>query len=365
MPKLVNILKESISNEVWHKNLVYKKPNMLHNGKPFTGVAVTYYDEKTKIGDYGQQIHNEEDVKKNQPYSKMSYKNGKQHGDVLGFAKNGKIVSEGKFENGKGVGRHSFYTDNGKLYAYRDYTNGVGGEVVKVKDNEETVKEHMSPSDTPPNSDLDFGGLENLMVQALFRHEGGWGVSPKYFLLYITPGGTIRAIKSSTHSSPSDHNFKEGQQVNLSDLIEFERNSRFDLRMKGRIRDSRINEEKSNLHPIISYMERLQPHYDLLDDYIKIRVYFKNQGYSEEDLKSVKRAPQWLFQLQDGFAWKVEKIKRDLKKIGLMNDIYGPESEILMDYLKNEMKKIDLEFPMNSPETSYVPPIMKDGSHFI
>jgi len=227
------------------------------------------------------------------------------------------------------------------------------------------LKEHMLPSDTPANSDLDFGGLENLLVQALFRHEGGWGVPPKAFLLYITPGGIIRAIKESQFSSPSDHRFKIGQKVNLSDLIAFERSGKFDLRMKGRIRESRMNEEKSDLHPIISYMERLQPHYGLLDDYIKIRVYFKNQGYSEEDLKSVKRAPQWLFQLQDGFAWKVEKIKRDLKKIGLMDDIYGPESEILMDYLKSEMKKIDLEFPMNSPETSYVPPIMKDGSHLI
>ena len=227
------------------------------------------------------------------------------------------------------------------------------------------LQEHMLPSETPSGESFDFGGLENLMVQALFRHEGGWGVPPKAFLLYITPGGVIRAIKNSTHSSPSDHQFKEGQKVNLSDLIEFENNSKFDLRMKGRIREGRINEEKSDLHPIISYMERLQPHYDLLDDYIKIRVYFKNQGNSEEDLKSVKRAPSWVWKIQDGFAWKVEKIKKDLQKIGLMKDIYGPESEILMDYLKSEMKKIDLEFPMNPPETSYVPPIMKDGSHLI
>ena len=62
--KLLSILSESTTNEVWHKNLEYKKPNMLYNGKPFTGVAVKYYDEKTKVGDYGKQIHSEEDVKK-------------------------------------------------------------------------------------------------------------------------------------------------------------------------------------------------------------------------------------------------------------------------------------------------------------
>ena len=225
--------------------------------------------------------------------------------------------------------------------------------------------EHMLPSDKPSDESFDFGGLENLLVQALFRHDGGWGVPPKAFLLYISPGGVIRAIKNSQHSSPSDHQFKIGQKVNLSDLIAFENNSKFDLRMKGRIRESRINEEKSNVHPIITYMENMKPHYGLLDDYIRLRVYFKNQGYSEEDLTSVKRAPSWVWEIQSRFPLKIEKIKRDLQKIGLMNDIYGEESEVLMDYLKSEMKKIDLEFPMNPPETSYVPPIMKNPSHNI
>jgi len=229
------------------------------------------------------------------------------------------------------------------------------------------LKEHMLPSDVPSNSDLDFGGLENLMVQALFRHEGGWGVPPKAFLLYISPSGVIRGIKNSQHSSPSDHQFRVGQKVNLSDLIEFENNSKFDLRMKGRIRESRMNEEKSNVHPIITYMENIKPHYDLLDDYIKLRVYFKNAGYSEEDLKSVKRAPQWVFQIQNSFPLKIEKMKRDLQKIGILKFKGYPDGDdkILIDYIKNELKKIDQEFPMNPPETSYVPPIMKDGSHLI
>ena len=119
-----------------------------------------------------------------------------------------------------------------------------------------------------------------------------------------------------------------------------------------------INKKKL-LKLILNHIKFKRP---LLGICVGYQILFEN---SEEDLKSVKRAPQWLFQLQDGFAWKVEKIKRDLKKIGLMDDIYGPQSEILMNYLKSEMKKIDLEFPMNSPETSYVPPIMKDGSHLI
>jgi hypothetical protein len=138
--------------------------------------------------------------------------------------------------------------------------------------------------------------------------------------------------------------------------------------MKGRIRESRINEEKSNVHPIITYMENMRPHDDLLDDYIKLRVYFKNEGYSQEDLKSVKRAPGWVWEIQSKIPLKVVMLKQDLKKLGLMstnNYTFEEEEKILMDYLENEMKKIDLEFPMNPPDASYVPPIMKDPNHSI
>ena len=114
-------------------------------------------------------------------------------------------------------------------------------------------------------------------------------------------------------------------------------------------------------------MEKVKPHYELLDDYIKLRVYFKNQGYSEEDLKNVKRAPSWVWNIQTSFPLRVEKIKNDLIKIGILKFSGYPEGDdkILMDYLTDEMKKIDEQFPMNPPETSYVPPIMKDGSHMI
>ena len=148
--QLKRLLNESDTTEVWHKNLEYKKPNMLHKvtGKPFTGWSIRYWDEtkktysgKDKTGAVTKYELSDKEVKNNPVYSKKYFNNGKQNGQSLGFAKNGNIVSDGEFKNGKAVGRHKFYTENGKLYAYRDYdTNGVGGEVVKVKDNEETVK---------------------------------------------------------------------------------------------------------------------------------------------------------------------------------------------------------------------------------
>jgi len=229
--------------------------------------------------------------------------------------------------------------------------------------------EHMIPTQTPPEDSFDFDRWGKLMVRAYFISEGGWGRAPKGFTLYITPGGTIRGIKGSTHLTLSDHPFRDGQQVNLSDLIEFENNSKFDLRMKGRIRETRLNEEKSPdlRHPIIKYMEITRPHDELLNNYLKLRHYFKDAGYSEKDIRSVKRAPGWVWQAQERISLLLGKMKHDLKKLGLIN----PESEytymggdsgekIFMDYLKGEMAKIDKEYPLNPPETSYVPPIMKN-----
>lgn len=225
----------------------------------------------------------------------------------------------------------------------------------------------MFPSDNTSKPNFNMGSFENLLVKAFFNYKGGWGRPPKSFILYITPGGVIRGIKSDMYVTSSDHPFKEGQKVSLSDLIGFENDSLFDLRMKGRIREGKLNEEEDNTHHIISYMEKVKPHYKLLDDYIKLRVYFKNQGYSEEDLKNVKRAPSWVWNIQTSFPLRVEKIKNDLIKIGILKFSGYPEGDdkILMDYLTDEMKKIDEQFPMNPPETSYVPPIMKDGSHMI
>ena len=236
------------------------------------------------------------------------------------------------------------------------------------------LKEHIFPGDTTPSSSFDFERWGNLMIRAYFNSEGGWGRPPKSFILYITPSGIIRGIQGNAHISLSDHPFKEGQEVDLSDLIQFEREGKFNLRMKGRIREGRLNEEESpDLHDsIIHYMETMRPHDELLDAYIKLRHYFKNAGYSEEDIRSVKRAPGWVWEIQNRIPSLVGKIKHDLKKLGLIN----PESsytymggdmgeKIFMDYLKGEMSMIDKEYPLNSPETSYVPPVMKNPDHSI
>ena len=42
--------------------------------------------------------------------------------------------------------------------------------------------------------------------------------------------------------------------------------------------------EKSS--PMVLYMETLKPHLGLLNDYVKLRTYFKDSGFSEKDIES-------------------------------------------------------------------------------
>jgi hypothetical protein len=106
------------------------------------------------------------------------------------------------------------------------------------------LTEHIVPTDDDtPSFDMERFG--NVMVRAYFRKEGGWGRPTQNFVLYITPSGMVRGMNLGSSTSRGSIPFKEGDKVDLHDLIRFERESGFDLRMKGRIREEVINEQVS------------------------------------------------------------------------------------------------------------------------
>jgi len=103
--------------------------------------------------------------------------------------------------------------------------------------------EHMLPGgdDEKPNIDLERFG--NILVRAYFNYRGGWGRTPSRFVVYMTPTGLVKGIDKSSSISASDVPFKVGEKISLSDLIQYERESKFDLQMRGRIRESVIKEQ--------------------------------------------------------------------------------------------------------------------------
>ena len=59
----------------------------------------------------------------------------------------------------------------------------------------------------------------------------------------MTPTGLIKGIDKSSSISGEDVPFKVGEKISLSDLIQYERESKFDLQMRGRIREGVIKEQ--------------------------------------------------------------------------------------------------------------------------
>ena len=105
------------------------------------------------------------------------------------------------------------------------------------------LREHLIPTDDEEQPDFDMKKFGNLMVRAYFRKEGGWGRPTQNFVLYITPSGVVRGIQLGSSISRSNMPFKQGDKVSLQDLIKFERESGFDLHMRGRIREEVIKEQ--------------------------------------------------------------------------------------------------------------------------
>lgn len=140
--RIINLYKkdflilENTTNRVWHKNLIYKKPDMLYNDKPFTGIKVEYFDETTETKDKSGLISSyklsDKEVKNNPVRNEVEYKNGKKDGMSKGYTRDGKIASEGSFKNDEPIGVHNYYREDGsgELYAYQDYDKG--GKLVKV-----------------------------------------------------------------------------------------------------------------------------------------------------------------------------------------------------------------------------------------
>jgi len=92
-------------------------------------------------------------------------------------------------------------------------------------------------------TDLDLERFGNILVRAYFNYSGGWGQPPKRFVVYITPSGLVKGVSLNQGMTNREIPFKEGDKVDLGDLIRFEKNSKFDLQMKGRIRESVIKEQ--------------------------------------------------------------------------------------------------------------------------
>jgi hypothetical protein len=82
---------------------------------------------------------------------------------------------------------------------------------------------------------------------------------------------------------------------------------------------------------------------ELLDVYLEMRLYFKELGYTEEDLKSIRTAPNKLWSLKSILDRKQDDLLRKIYDYGFELDL----SEFF-DFLREKYKKIDELTPLDN-----------------
>jgi hypothetical protein len=124
------------------------------------------------------------------------------------------------------------------------------------------IKEHgVTPNNEEESSTNIPDWMTKFLVTAFFFHSGGWGVTPKRFKIFMKPNGQIVKTDLGTGATPLDipEQFRVGKTVTFGDLLNFENNSKWDLRMKGRLRESYIDPNKTRLTEIFPSKIEMTP----------------------------------------------------------------------------------------------------------
>ena len=97
-----------------------------------------------------------------------------------------------------------------------------------------------------PNKPRIPDSMRKNLVRARFERPGGWGRPGQVFVLHMSPTGKIIDIQFGAQTTSSVSPFQINQKVSFGDLYRFEQDSKFDLRMFGRIREQ---DEQLSLFP--------------------------------------------------------------------------------------------------------------------
>lgn len=98
-----------------------------------------------------------------------------------------------------------------------------------------------------------------------------------------------------------------------------------------------------SMRPFEKYIKQLDADSELQSIYRKLRHCFRREGWSEEDLVKPPYYPQDIMKYYQDFS---SEHKRLFNEVRMYFDIDHNE---FIDYLKKEMKHIDEETPLNTP----------------
>ena len=104
---------------------------------------------------------------------------------------------------------------------------------------EKFLREHYVSSNTNRDRrfpDEMFDKFKKMFNKILLTHEGGWGSTPKRFLIYISPLGKVARIEMNTGASSRDIPFEEFKSYPIGEFRDWAEENDFKIETEGRFR---------------------------------------------------------------------------------------------------------------------------------
>ena len=104
---------------------------------------------------------------------------------------------------------------------------------------EKFLREHYVSSNTNRDRrfpDEMFDKFKKMFNKILLTYEGGWGSSPKRFLIYISPLGKVARIEMNTGASSRDIPFEEFKSYQIGEFQDWAEENDFKIETEGRFR---------------------------------------------------------------------------------------------------------------------------------
>jgi len=81
-----------------------------------------------------------------------------------------------------------------------------------------------------------FQKFKNMFNKILLTHKGGWGVTPKRILIYISPLGKVGRIETNSGVSNKDIPFEEYENYEVGEFYDFAEDNNFEIEVEGKFK---------------------------------------------------------------------------------------------------------------------------------
>ena len=95
--------------------------------------------------------------------------------------------------------------------------------------------------------------------------------------------------------------------------------------------------------PLITYIENIKPHRDLLESYEIVRKWLQESGMTSKEIENVTGAPPHIWKEYENIKQEMGKVKLELSRYGMLD---SSNEDIFNNFMLSELNKISVKYPL-------------------